>query len=304
MKPTRIFDTGNSSQFVCTYSGHKPPNSHKWGPGVRDIYALHFIMGGKGTLETRNKRFPITAGNSFMIFPQTEIYYYPDPEDPWEYVWIEFKGEEAERLVAMIGLEPDNPVVPRCPADLKPYFPVVPGADARPFEKMRVEAQLRLLLSYYLEFYPRETNPINYVRLAKEYIMINYWRTTLAVTDIVNAVNLERSYLFRLFKEAVGISVSGYVTAYRIERARELMESSDLSIKSIACSVGYKDPLYFSKAFKKATSYTPSEYMTLHGRKREASAEENAIAGFPEVTDQLLQGLPAAVQLYPQAIDA
>ncbi|WP_175532988.1 AraC family transcriptional regulator [Paenibacillus catalpae] len=269
MKPIRVFDTLSSSQFICTYSGYKPANRHKWGPGVRDIYALHFIVSGKGTLETRNQRYPLTAGDSFMIFPHTEIYYYPDPEDPWEYVWIEFKGDEAERMVAMTGLERDKPVVAACPADLKPYFPEVRGADARPFEKMRTEAQLRLLLSYYVEFYPREAQPIDYVRLAKEYIMINYWRTTLTVSDIVNAVSLERSYLFRLFKEAAGMSVSGYVTAYRIERARELLKSSGLSIKSVAFSVGYKDQLYFSKVFKKATSYTPSEYMTLHGRDEE-----------------------------------
>ncbi len=164
MKPIRVFDTFNSSQFICTYSGYKPANMHTWGPGVRDIYALHFIVSGKGTLETRNQRYPLTAGDSFMIFPQTEIYYYPDPEDPWEYVWIEFKGDEAERLVAMTELEPDKPAVAACPADLKPYFPVVPGADARPFEKMRTEAQLRMLLSYYVEFYPRESHFIDYVR--------------------------------------------------------------------------------------------------------------------------------------------
>lgn len=264
MKPIRVFDTFNSSQLICTYSGYKPANRHTWGPGVRDIYALHFIVSGKGTLETRNQRYPLTAGDSFMIFPQTEIYYYPDPEDPWEYVWIEFKGDEAERLVAMTELEPDKPAAAACPADLKPYFPVVPGADARPFEKMRTEAQLRMLLSYYVEFYPRESHFIDYVRLAKEYIMINYWKSTLTVSDIVNAVSLERSYLFRLFKEAAGMSISGYLTAYRIERARELLKSSGLSIKSVAYSVGYKDQLYFSKVFKKATSYTPSEYMTLH----------------------------------------
>ncbi|CAM3223417.1 helix-turn-helix domain-containing protein [Paenibacillus lupini] len=285
MKQIRIFDTFNSSQLICTYSGYKPANRHKWGPGVRDIYALHFIVSGKGTLETHNQRYLLTAGDSFMIFPQTEIHYYPDPEDPWEYVWIEFKGDEAKRLVAMTELEPDKPVVTVCKVDLKPYFPVVPGAEARPFEKMRTEAQLRLLLSYYVEFYPRESPSINYVQLAKEYIMINYWRTTLTVSDIVHAVSLERSYLFRLFKEAEGMSISSYLTAYRIERACELLRSPGLSIKSVACSVGYKDQLYFSKIFKKAASYTPSEYMTLHSQDTNALAEEDAVAGFPEISN-------------------
>ncbi|NIK68085.1 MULTISPECIES: helix-turn-helix domain-containing protein [unclassified Paenibacillus] len=266
MKPVRASDAYHNSQLICTYSGYKPANMHKWGPGVRDVYALHFIISGKGTLETRNQRFSLKAADSFMIFPQTEIYYYPDPEDPWEYIWIEFKGDEAGRLVGMTEMERDNPVAGASPHDLKPYFPAAPRADARPFERIRAGAQLRLLLSYYLEFYPRESQPADYVKMAKEYIIINYWRANLTVSDIVNAVSLERSYLFRLFKEAAGMSVSRYLTAYRIERARELLESSVLSVKSVAYSVGYKDQLYFSKVFKKATSYTPSEYMTLHGR--------------------------------------
>ncbi|WP_336773008.1 AraC family transcriptional regulator [Paenibacillus sp. MMO-58] len=266
MRTVRFSDTLTNSRLICTYSGYKPANKHKWGPGVRDVYALHFIISGKGTLETRNQRFALTAADSFMIFPQTEIYYYPDPEDPWEYIWIEFKGEEAERLVDMTELERDYPVAKSCPYNLKPYFPVAPRADARLYERIRAEAQLRLLLSYYLEVYPRESQPVDYVRMAKEYIVINYWRANLSVSDIVNAVSLERSYLFRLFKEEAGMSVSRYVTAYRIERACGLLESSVLSVKSVAYSVGYKDQLYFSKVFKKATSYTPSEYMTLHGR--------------------------------------
>jgi AraC-like DNA-binding protein len=121
-------------------------------------------------------------------------------------------------------------------------------------------------LSYYLEYYPNETviRPADYAALAQAYIEHHYWQAALTISDIVNAVQLERSYLFRLFKEATGMSLLNYLTDYRIQRACELLRASDLSIKSIAYSVGYKDQLYFSRVFKKATSHTPSEYVTLH----------------------------------------
>lgn len=83
------------------------------------------------------------------------------------------------------------------------------------------------------------------------------------MTDIVRFVSVERSYLYRLFKEATGMSVSAYVTAFRIERACELLKRSELSVKAVAYSVGYHDQLYFSKVFKKATTFTPSEYKAL-----------------------------------------
>lgn len=246
--------------------GYKPANLHKWGPGVRDVYALHYIMSGKGVLETGGKYFQLCAGESFIIFPQTEVYYYPDPDDPWEYVWNEFKGDEVPQLLAMTELTLDKPVVKNAPASLYSYYHLVWNGEAKPFEQIRSDARLRLLLSYYIQYYPKEAAvPVtDYVWLAKQYIEHNYWRSSLMVADIVKAVKIERSYLFRLFKEATGMSISGYITAYRIQRACELLKSSNLSVKSVAYSVGYHDQLYFSKVFKKATSYTPSEYMMLH----------------------------------------
>lgn len=254
----------NNLTFIS--NGHKPPNLHKWGPGVRDIYALHYIASGKGVLETRHGIFSLNAGESFIIFPHMEIYYYPDLQDPWEYVWVEFNGDEAVQLLSLTMFSPDRPVVPVCQVNLKPFFDIVVNSNTMPFDKIRSDAKLRLLLSYYIEYYQKETliRQTDYVGVAKNYIHNNYWRNTMKVSDIVNAAKIERSYLFRLFKEATGMSISTYLTVFRIRRACELLKSSDLSIKSVACSVGYRDQLYFSKIFKKATSHTPSEYMTLH----------------------------------------
>lgn len=264
MMPNHSFKTYSNSHLTCALSGYKPPNLHKWGPGVRDIYALHYIVSGKGTLETQNMVFSLNPGDSFVIFPHTEVFYYPDPQDPWEYVWIEFRGEEAERLLAMTSMEPNHPVVVESPINMVSLFPVSNQGYAHPYEKLRAEGRLRTLLSYYMEYYPRESEAMDYVELAKEYIENNFWRTNLSVADIVKAVKLERSYMFRLFKESAGMSLSKYLAAYRIQRASALLRTSGLSVKSIACSVGYHDPLHFSKVFKKTTSYTPSEYMTLY----------------------------------------
>jgi len=253
------------NRLVWVSSGYKPPNLHKWGPGVRDIYALHYIISGKGILETQNSTFLLQAGDSFIIFPRTEVFYYPDPQDPWEYVWIEFKGEEVQELLAMTEFAIDQPVVTDVQNNFEPLFHIGQHGDTRQFQSLRAEAKLRLLLSYYMEYYPKEIKHgrTDYVNLAKQFIHHNYWNPVITVSDIVNRINIERSYLFRLFKEATGMSVLSYLTAYRIQCACDLLKSSSLSIKSIAYSVGYKDQMYFSKVFRKTTSYTPSEYRML-----------------------------------------
>jgi len=82
-----------------------------------------------------------------------------------------------------------------------------------------------------------------------------------------------------LFKKATGMSVAGYLAAYRIRRACDLLLTSDLSIKTVAYSVGYHDPLYFSRRFKEATSYTPSAYRTLRAERQGAQRNK---AHFPD----------------------
>jgi AraC-like DNA-binding protein len=245
--------------------GYKSANLHRWGPGVREVYALHYIISGRGTLETGGVKYHIREGESFLIFPHMEVYYYPDPEQPWEYVWNEFSGEEARQLLAMTKLEKSCPAVGAAPGELRSLFQIAWNPGVQPYERLRSDARLRLLLSCYLEFYPcEEAAPTDYAGMAKAYIEHNYWKPSLRVSDIVQAVNIERSYLFRLFKEATGQSVSGYITWFRIRRARELLKSSGLSVQSVAYSIGYHDPLHFSRVFKKATSYSPTAFRLMH----------------------------------------
>jgi len=242
---------------------------HQWGPGVRDIYALHYIISGQGYYEIGQRKFKLIAGESFIIFPHIPIYYYPDPLDPWEYVWHEFKGSEVPQLLALTTLKLDYPVTKAAPKNMTSLYDVSLYGELKAYEQIRSDAKIRLLLSYYIEFFPSEANIIDtdYVKLARDYIEHHYWKTSLTVTTIVEHMNIERSYLFRLFKKATSMSVLSYVTMVRIQRASELLKNEGLSIKSVAYSVGYSDPLYFSKVFKKATTYTPSEYMLLHQQK-------------------------------------
>lgn len=263
MKPVNYYI---NEDLMCTDNGYKPVNLHSWGPGARDIYALHYVITGKGYFKTNNVTYTLSAGESFIIFPQMEVHYYPDSQEPWEYIWIDFKGDEAIHLLSMTNLTYNTPVVPVSPENLEPLFHSINADGQKPFEKERSIARLRLLLSYYMEYYPKaNTIPkTDYVLSTKEYIENNYWKSTLTVSDIATFVRIERTYLFRLFKEATGMSLIKYLTSFRIRRACTLLKSSKLTIKSVACSVGYQDQLYFSKVFKKVTSYSPSEYIKIY----------------------------------------
>ena len=93
------------------------------------------------------------------------------------------------------------------------------------------------------------------------YIKENYAKD-INTTSIAEHFNFTPAYLSKLFREYKSVTPSAYVLQIRIDKAKELLKSSsEYKIKDIAAYVGYEDPLYFSKVFKKATGMSPREFV-------------------------------------------
>ena len=85
---------------------------HSWGPGVRQCYIIHYIISGKGTFTCGKKTYTLTAGQSFLICPEQVVQYAPDENEPWEYVWVDFVGEQCRQILARSVLNPQQPAAP------------------------------------------------------------------------------------------------------------------------------------------------------------------------------------------------
>lgn len=94
----------------------------------------------------------------------------------------------------------------------------------------------------------------------KEFICKNYSIETLSVKDIGEHVYLSTSYVCTLFKTETGQTLNQYLTEYRIDMSKQLLDDSRYKITDISSKVGYHDGNYFSKTFKKYVGLTPSEY--------------------------------------------
>lgn len=97
------------------------------------------------------------------------------------------------------------------------------------------------------------------VRRCKEYIEEHY-AENLSLDTVARAVGISKSYLSMVFKQEMGINFSVYLTAYRIEQAKQLLTGSNLKIYEIAEKVGFSTPYYFSKVFKEQTGMSCKEY--------------------------------------------
>lgn len=96
-----------------------------------------------------------------------------------------------------------------------------------------------------------------------EYISRNYSQD-ISLNDLAGYVHLNRSYLSTSFKKEVGVNINAYLLNYRLERAKELLVSTNNLVQEICNEVGITDSAYFSKQFKKYTGESPLEYRKLH----------------------------------------
>ena len=98
------------------------------------------------------------------------------------------------------------------------------------------------------------------VYMIKEYIQTHYKNESLSVKDISEHVYLSVSYVCTIFKNETGQTLNQYITEYRMEKAKSLLQDYRNKIADISAKVGYSDGNYFGKIFKKSTALSPSEY--------------------------------------------
>ena len=96
------------------------------------------------------------------------------------------------------------------------------------------------------------------VERAKKYIQDNF-RKDISLEDVSQKVDISSYYFSKVFKEETGENFIEFLTKLRMEEAKRLLEESDLSIKEVCSEVGYSDPNYFSRNFKKYAGITPTE---------------------------------------------
>lgn len=99
----------------------------------------------------------------------------------------------------------------------------------------------------------------------------DHLHTRITIEDLANHVNLNPSYLSRLFKKEVGTPVSYYIQAKKIETAKNMLVYSENSLSEIASILAFPSQSYFTEIFRKKTGTTPTEYRTRNFRNTEIS---------------------------------
>lgn len=254
------------------YGYEKCEPLHSFGPFVRNHFLFHYIISGKGTLHSDDARhntstFHLTSGQGFLIEPSFSNLYSADAEEPWEYIWLEFGGLRAKEFLETAGLSQTSPIyhpdTPEHGQELQnQMFSIVHNPEASPLNQIghlylfmdrlisSSSSRKQLQGGRLSEFYVRET--ISFIE--------QFYAQNITILDMAHRCNLERSYFGKIFKEVVGQSPQEFLIQYRMSKAAEALALSNKSIGDIGVSVGYQNPLHFSRAFKNVYGVAPREY--------------------------------------------
>lgn len=141
-------------------------------------------------------------------------------------------------------------------------------AMKREESKHRIERMEKLVDPKLLDTMQEENNYSPQVQEAIQYLN-DHLQKPLTMRDTADHLHMNASYLSVLFKEQTGLTFSDYLTRKRVQRAKELLSSTRLSIADIADQVGYQTSKYFVKVFRSLEGTSPGQY-----RKTNAHAEE------------------------------
>ena len=234
----------------------------------KNCYSLHFVISGEVKIDNQK----IKEGDAFILTPHCKLKYYPNSKNPWEYVWVEFNGYLAERFVRHAGFIDNNIILKNlsCFDDILELFKKVfleaailtnKHAKTMFFESYTTE-MLGLLTQekgYEITYRQKSISEVNMQKILR-YIDAHYSDPELSVSSIAEEFFYVPSYLTRLFKKYASVNPNKYITQLRMEKAVNLLANRELSIEQISVLVGYKNPFYFSKEFKRHYGVSPSRY--------------------------------------------
>lgn len=227
---------------------HRCKSGHRFGPHIRSYTLLHYVLSGKGTLFIDQKKYPVKAGQVFLILPGQVTTYEADQQDPWHYYWVGFDGSLSRSFTSL---------PPVFTVEEKIFTDIFPKEDGQNPELWIAGGLYRLYARLFQP--PMEEN--THVQKVKNFIRTGYM-DQLTVEGIADSLGLDRRYLSRLFKAHTGSTIQDYLIHTRMEAADQYLRQG-YSVQEAAILSGYRDVPNFSRMYKRHYGKAPTKRKAL-----------------------------------------
>ncbi|SFE94834.1 AraC family transcriptional regulator [Trichococcus pasteurii] len=246
----------------------KCQSSHRFGPSLRDNYIVHFVISGKGRYTVNDTTHYLGAGDFFLIRPNELVDYEADAQDPWEYYWIGFSGTKVKEILHTNGIGAKDYIGQvGAQKELQEKFERFMQSDF--FDDSQKLANQAHFCDIFSSFkIPGENRGMGvHVSRTKKYseafllyVENNYYREDLTIEEIAKSMYLHPAYFSQVIKEELGLTALKYLNLYRMNKASQLLKTTELSVEQIASAVGYQNRHSFTRAFKNRFQSSPTRY--------------------------------------------
>lgn len=232
---------------------------------IQKFWTIHLVVSGKGTLHYKGKHYNLSANDIFVLPPNELIGYYPDPKDPWDYIFFTFTGSLVLQYLEDIGFSAEKPVrVCKNPSTILPLFKSFFEKHHAQIPVSYFETTALLLMLFNASCAARShaiaENKPDLVDEAISLIELHYLSSSLTVQYIADTLFVSHASLCKRFKDKTGQTVISYINQRRMQYAEELLRSTSLTATQIAYMSGFNEYTYFLLKFKDKHKLTTQKY--------------------------------------------
>lgn len=249
-----------------------PPVEHPqfyhfdWEHGrILNEYQMIYIPEGTGFFHTKGQRTPIESDSVILLTPGLWHRYRPNSETGWREYWVGFAGPAYKAIFDAHFFAGRHVFRVRRSAGILDAFDALIAAaqENGPALQQNLAALTSVLLArlYSSTFAhpPTAKEASKMVQRARE-MMVSNDTKDISLEETARRLGTSYSNFRRIFREHTGASPHQYRLSLKLNRARSLLQNSDLSIKEIALLSGFEDEQYFCRFFKKVVGKTPTSY--------------------------------------------
>lgn len=231
-----------------------------------DSFMLLYTVGGRGRMETDGASFYLDAGSA-VIVDCRKPHSYRTADDTWDFLWLHLAGSSAEPLFKTLYPNAVHPVLVDSGSDFSETVErAVKNTKAGGIiAASEISADIHSIFNTLIRCDLRAArenqkgNRADDVERAVSFIKDNY-AAEITIDDIVDNIHLSKYHFIRLFKRVIGVTPYAYLIAYRINRSKLLLRTSDKTIGCIALECGFADTSNFITQFKRHTGQKPTDY--------------------------------------------
>jgi AraC family transcriptional regulator of arabinose operon len=262
-----LLQTPILEDLLCTRIGFQGPSPAHYipRPAGSDDYILIVCVSGSGWLKIHDQEWTVHPNDAFLIPRHMPHTYGATSDNPWSNYWVHFQGKQGAAFAELIHTE--RPIL-----HLQQQEEVVACIEQLYSDMSHVHAYSELVaasgalsqLLCLIQFKMRTTNVK--IRTTEEALekTIEFMRKNLSkklvLDDLAKVAGLSPNYYGMLFNQLNGQTPINYFNRLKIQKACEILSTTKLSINETAERLGFPDPYYFSRLFKKLMGKSPRQY--------------------------------------------